>query len=67
MARKLKSHEERAFLEATPFIELSFSADDCHARQLRKAMDHPFFDKQPPTLAHVDLLLDEDLALDDWF
>jgi hypothetical protein len=67
MARKLKPHEEQALLEATPFTELTFSAQGCHARHIRKAMDHPFFDKQPPTLAQVDLLLDEDLVLDDWF
>lgn len=67
MARRLKSHEEQALLEATPFTELTFNAQGCHARHINKAMEHPFFDKHPPTLAHVDLLLDEDLAPDDWF
>lgn len=68
MARKLNSHEEQALLEATPFTELTFSAQGCHARHIQKTMDHPFFNKQqPPTLAQVDLLLDEDVAWDDWF
>jgi len=67
MARKLKPHEERVFLEATPLTELTFSAEGCHARRLQKAIDHLFFDTRPPTLAYVELLLDEEFAQDDWF
>lgn len=67
MARKLKPHEERALFEATPFTELAFSAGGCHVRRLRKAMDHPFFDKQPPALTHIDILVDEEFGQDEWF
>ncbi len=67
MARKLKPHEERAFLEASPFTELAIGAKSFHAQPFRKAMDHPIFDKQLPALGHIELLVDEELGHDEWF
>lgn len=67
MARKLKPNEERAFFEAAPLTELIFSAESCLARHLRKAMDHPIFDKPTPALASDEFLLEDDFAPDEWF
>lgn len=67
MARKLKPHEERAFFEAAPLIGLNFSTEGSHAGHFHNGMDHPLFDKQPPALAHVELLFDIDPGQDEWF
>ncbi|HZQ47131.1 MAG TPA: hypothetical protein VFC07_08975 [Verrucomicrobiae bacterium] len=63
----MKPNEERAFLEAAPPTELVFSTESCLARPLRRAIDHPFFDKYTPALAHEEFLLEEALAQDEWF
>ena len=49
MARKLTTSEERLLIEAAPLSELAFGAEDCPARQIRRALDHPLFDR--PTAA----------------
>lgn len=49
MAKKLSSSQERLLLEAAPLSELAFGAEECRARHLRRALDHPLFDR--PTAA----------------
>jgi hypothetical protein len=67
MARKLKPNEEQAFREAARFAEFDFNAEGFHAYDLRWALNHPFFEQQPPSLSHFELLSGKELPPDDWF
>ena len=64
MARKLTPEQVRAFLEAAPLSELAFGAEDCPARHLRRALDHPSFEQPAPTLSNLEFLFCDETPKD---
>jgi hypothetical protein len=66
MARKLEFAEELARLRPTPFTEVVFRTQGCHARHLPWSMSRELFLKP---FEHIgeDAPFDEELGHDDWF
>lgn len=64
MARKLTPQQVKVFLEAAPLSELEFGAEDCLARHMRRALDHPFFEQPAPMLPNLEFLFSEDAPKD---
>lgn len=60
MARKLTPEQVKVFLEAAPLSELAFGAEECPARHMRRALDHPFFEQLAPSLPSLEFLFCED-------
>jgi hypothetical protein len=67
MAKKLTTSEERLLIEAAPLSELAFGAEECPARHLRRALDHPLFDTPIAAMPLSELILAEGNVREDPF
>lgn len=67
MARKLRAHEELAFVRAAPFTELTFGRENCHARRRRRTAHRGQTEKQMTDAMREEFMLDEGLFPEEWF